>query len=86
MNASVLCEVSCKKGNEGSKVYYDEERQTGYSGYLPYLWDQDVPYWKDIAASPTAYPSRCENNLSMPEDKYNLYPGAGISFVKKSER
>ncbi len=41
-NASVLCEMSCQKRDEGCQKHNHEEREAGDSGRVPRMWDQDV--------------------------------------------
>jgi hypothetical protein len=41
-DASVLYEMSCQKGDEGSQGHNDEEWEAGYSGDMSHVWDQDV--------------------------------------------
>jgi len=37
-NASVLCEMSCQKGDEGFKGHNDEEWQASNSRDMSYMW------------------------------------------------
>ncbi len=48
-NASLLREMPCQEGNEGSQGYNDEEWETGYSGDMSHMWDQDVQNWEELA-------------------------------------
>ena len=48
IDASILCEVPCQEGDEGSKIYNDEEWKTGNSRYMPHMWYQDVQNRKDL--------------------------------------
>jgi len=58
--------VKCHAKKERPEKRNYEEWQAGNPGRMSNLRYEDVPYWKDIAASRSAYPSRCENNLSAP--------------------
>ncbi|SVB31073.1 uncharacterized protein METZ01_LOCUS183927 [marine metagenome] len=44
-NASLLRKVPFIEGNQGRQADYYEERTSRYSGRMPILWHQDVPYW-----------------------------------------
>ena len=41
-NASILCKVPHKKGNEGYQEHNHEEWEAGNSGCMPDMWHQDV--------------------------------------------
>ena len=43
LDASILYEMPCQKGNEGCQEHNYEEWKAGNSGCVPCMWNQDVP-------------------------------------------
>ena len=41
--SSLLCKMPQQEGDERSQIDYDEKREARHSGFMPQLWNQDVP-------------------------------------------
>ena len=50
-----MSKVPAEKGNEGPKGYNHEEWEAGNTGYMPQVWDKDVPDWKEPKLIPGVF-------------------------------